>query len=440
MNHYISLLMFPAIALGIFSGFPVAFSLLGVAFLFGVIGFGDGVIPLGVGLTYKVATSYVLAAVPLFVFMGCLLASTRITDGLLVAAESWVGHFKGGGVAIATILVCIIFAASTGIIGSAEIVIGLVALPAMLKLNYDKGLASGVICAGGSLGTIIPPSVVIIVLGPAAGVSVARLLVGAIFPGLLLAASYIASILVRTGLKPSLAPPLPPEELRLPLKEKLAVTLTSLVPPLTLFFTVMGTIILGIAAPTEAAALGAFGSIVLSAAYRKLSVQKVKEAALETLKISSMVMFILMGGTLYTGVFVGLGGREVVEAMLAALNLSPVGYLALSLFVVFLAGMMLDWASLIMIFIPLFTPLMIELGYNPVWYCLLFLVTIQMSYITPPMAPAIFYLRGIAPENVKTSDMYRGIVPFLLCQVIVLGILIAFPQIVLWLPEKLVHF
>lgn len=208
MNHYISLLMFPAIALGIFSGFPVAFSLLGVAFLFGVIGFGDGVIPLGVGLTYKVATSYVLAAVPLFVFMGCLLASTRITDGLLVAAESWVGHFKGGGVAIATILVCIIFAASTGIIGSAEIVIGLVALPAMLKLNYDKGLASGVICAGGSLGTIIPPSVVIIVLGPAAGVSVARLLVGAIFPGLLLAASYIASILVRTGLKPSLAPPL----------------------------------------------------------------------------------------------------------------------------------------------------------------------------------------------------------------------------------------
>lgn len=202
----------------------------------------------------------------------------------------------------------------------------------------------------------------------------------------------------------------------------------------------MGTIILGIAAPTEAAALGAFGSIVLSAAYRKLSVQKVKEAALETLKISSMVMFILMGGTLYTGVFVGLGGREVVEAMLAALNLSPVGYLALSLFVVFLAGMMLDWASLIMIFIPLFTPLMIELGYNPVWYCLLFLVTIQMSYITPPMAPAIFYLRGIAPENVKTSDMYRGIVPFLLCQVIVLGILIAFPQIVLWLPEKLVHF
>jgi len=436
MSNYLCLLMFPAIMLAIFSGFPVAFSLLGVSYLFGAIWFGKGLFPMTIALAYKVATNYVLAAVPLFVFMGTLLARTRITDDLYHAAELWVGRFKGG-MAIAVILVCVLFAACTGIIGSAEIVIGLMALPAMLELKYDKGLASGVICAGGSLGTIIPPSVVIIVIGATANVSVGWLLFGAIFPGLLLAGLYIIQVIVRTAMNPSLAPASPPEKLKMPLQQKVSLTMRSLVPPLALFGAVMGTIMLGLAAPTEAAATGALGALVLSAAYKRLSRQVVREAALECLRISSMIAFIFVGGTLYTAIFTGLGGREVVETMLVALHLSPYAYVLLSLFVVFLGGFLLDWASLLMIFIPLFLPFIIELGFDPVWYCTLFLICIQTSYITPPMCPAIFYLRSIAPEEVKTIDMYHGILPFVVAQLIGLALMVIFPQTVLWLPSKL---
>lgn len=439
MNEYVPLLMFPLIMLGIFSGFPVAFSLMGAALLFGLMGLGGAVVPMMIRVTYKTATSYVLAAVPLFVFMGTLLARTKITDDLYHAAQMWIGQVKGG-IGIATIFVCVLFAACTGIIGSSVIVIGLVALPAMLKLKYDKGLASAVICAGGALGTIIPPSVVLVVLGPTANVSIGWLFFGAIFPGLLLASLYSVQVGIRATINPSLAPPLPPEKLRVPLKQKLLVTLRSLVPTITLFGLVMGSIMLGLAAPTEAAALGAFGAVVLSAAYRRLSLRVVREAALECLGISCMVMFILMGGTLYTGVFVALGGGKVVETMLAALHLSPYGYVVLTLFIVFLGGFMLDWASLVMIFIPLFIPFITVLGFDPVWYCILFAICIQTSYITPPMAPAIFFLRGIAPEEVKTTDMYRGVIPFVVMQLIALALLIRFPQMILWLPGQLLKF
>ena len=342
--------------------------------------------------------------------------------------------------AIGTVIMCTIFAAATGIIGASEVVIGLLAIPPMLARNYNKGLICGTICAGGSLGTIIPPSVVIVVYGPAAGLSVGRLLMAAVFPGLLLSSLYVTYILVRCLIRPKDGPGLPPEEFGMPLKEKLILTATSLLPPLILIFAVMGTILLGWAAPTEAAALGAFGAVLLTIAYGKMNWFTFKDACIKTLRISAMIMLVLTGGTMYTGVFLGMGGGEVTEQLLRALNLSPWTMLGLFLVVAFIAGFLLDWISVLLIFVPIFVPLVIKMGFDPIWFSILFLIVIQTSYLTPPMAPAIFYLKGIVPPEIKVTDMFRGVVPYIVVQLIGISIIILFPQIALWLPEIMIGF
>lgn len=436
-SEYLPLLMFPAMLLSLFAGFPVAFSLMGIAFLFGIIGFESSIFPMLIRRIYSVADNYVLAAVPIFIFMGTVLERSGIAGKLFDAISLWTGRLKGG-LAIATVLMCTIIAACTGIIGASEVMVGVMAIPVMLKRNYQHGLICGTICAGGSLGTLIPPSVVTVVYGPAAGLSVGRLLIASIFPGLLLSLLYIIYIATRSFLNPSIAPPIPRDETRIPLREKLWITMTALVPPIFLIFAVMGSIILGLAAPTEAAALGAFGAMILTAAYGQLTMKALKETILQTLKISSMMMMILAGGYMFSGVFLGMGGGEVTEKILMGLPFGRTGILVLFLLIAFLSGFVLDWASILLIFIPIFSPIITKLGFDPIWFGILFIMMIQTSYLSPPMAPAIFYLKSIVPPEVTMREMFHGIIPYLGLQLLGILLVAIFPQITLWLPSKLI--
>ena len=437
----LSLMMFPGLFILIFLGFPVAFALISVAFAFGLYTFGDAVIFQFISKIEGISTNFILAAVPLFVFMGSMLERSGIAQQLFNAIHMWTRRLPGG-LSIGTVIMCIIFAASTGVIGATETVVGLLAIPAMLKHKYSHSLISGTICAGGSLGTIIPPSVVVVVLGPIADVSIGDLMVGMLIPGLILALLYIVYIFFLCLIKPENGPRIDAEDeiSKLTLNQKLLITVKALIPPLLMIFAVLGSIMLGWAAPTEAAALGAAGSIILSLFYKKLNWETFKGALIKTITVTSMIMFILMAGTMFTGVFAASGGMSVMKNVVESLNLAPWLLLLTFLLVIFVAGFFLEWISILLIFIPVFIPIVNSLGYDPVWFCVLVLIMIQTSYLTPPMAPAIFYLRGVAPKEITLISMYRGVIPFVIIQIIALGIVSYYPETVLWLPDKLLGF
>jgi len=437
----LSLLMFPGLFILIFLGFPVAFALISVAFAFGLYTFGDAVIFQFISKIEGISTNFILAAVPLFVFMGSMLERSGIAQQLFNAIHMWTRRLPGG-LSIGTVIMCIIFAASTGVIGATETVVGLLAIPAMLKHKYSHSLISGTICAGGSLGTIIPPSVVVVVLGPIADVSIGDLMVGMLIPGLILALLYIVYIFFLCLIKPENGPRIDSEDeiSKLTLNQKLLITVKALIPPLLMIFAVLGSIMLGWAAPTEAAALGAAGSIILSLFYKKLNWETFRGALIKTITVTSMIMFILMAGTMFTGVFAASGGMSVMKNVVESLNLAPWLLLLTFLLVIFIAGFFLEWISILLIFIPVFIPIVNSLGYDPVWFCVLVLIMIQTSYLTPPMAPAIFYLRGVAPKEITLISMYRGVIPFVIIQIIALAIVSYYPETVLWLPDKLLGF
>jgi tripartite ATP-independent transporter DctM subunit len=432
---YFVLLMFIGVIASLFIGIPVAFALMGMSLLFGYVGFGDAVGAMLIRRVWDIATNYVLGAVPLFVLMGALLERSGIAKSLFEAMMQLTGRLRGG-LGVGTVLMCTIFAASTGIIGASEVVIGLLAIPVLLSKGFNKSLICGTICAGGSLGTIIPPSVVIVVYGPAAGLSVGRLLAAAVFPGLLLSSLYIVYIVIRCWIRPQDGPGLPREEI-MPWAKKFPLLLKALLPPLALIFAVTGTILIGWAAPTEAAALGAFGAVVLCFIYGRITLRSLFEACISTIKISAMIMLVLTGGTMYTGVFLGLGGAQVSESLIHALHLTPWATLMLFLFLTFLAGFILDWISILLIFVPIFVPIVIKMGFDPIWFSALFFIMIQTSYLTPPMAPAIFYLKGIVPPEIQMNDMFRGVLPYIGLQLIGAALVMYYPSIALWLPEYL---
>ncbi|WP_253479474.1 TRAP transporter large permease [Natronocella acetinitrilica] len=426
--------MFVALFALIILGFPIAFCLIGVALVFGIIRYEDIYIYQLLGRVESIASNWVLAAVPLFVFMGSVLERSGIAERLFDAFRLWTRNLPGG-IAIAAILMCVMFAASSGVVGATEAVVGLLAIPAMLKYGYDKKLISGVICSGGSLGTIIPPSVVLIILGPMANVSIGRLFAAAMIPGLVLAFLYLVYVVLLALLVPSAAPRSHPDEPVVPLKEKLVITAKALVPPLLLVVCVLGSILAGIASPTEAAAVGGAGGLILSVMYGSLTWKALGQAIMQTLRVTTMIMFILMGGMMFTSVFFSLQGMSLITGFVSALDLSPWMFLFIVLLLAFLLGFFLEWISILLIFIPIFTPLLTHLGFDPIWFCILFLLIIQTSYLTPPMAPAIFYLRGISPPEITLSHMYWGMVPFLLIQGLMILLVILFPQLALWLPN-----
>ena len=439
MGDHLALIMFPVLLLALFMGFPVAFSMMGVALVFGYVTFDTAVVFQFAQKVDAVASNFVLAAVPLFIFMGAMLERSGIAEKLFEAVHLWTRRLPGG-LAVGTVVMCVIFAASSGVIGATETVVGLLAIPVMMRYAYDKGLISGTICAGGSLGTIIPPSVVVVVLGPVADVSVGDLFVGMVFPGLLMAGLYIAYILVRCTLDPRAGPRIPPSPDEPPLLARIHVTLVALAPPVAMITAVLGSIMFGLAAPTEAAALGALGSIILAILYRQFSLTVLNEAVLRTLKVTCMIFLILLGGNMFAGVFVGSGGIALAQDLIQQAQLTPWMTLAVFLFICFAAGFVLDWISVLLIFIPVFMPIVEAMGFDPVWFCVMFLVVIQTSYLTPPMAPAIFYLRGISPPEITLRHMFSGVVPFILLQLVCLAIVGYFPQMVLWLPAQLLGF
>lgn len=439
MTDALPFLMLPVAFTLMFLGFPVAFCMMTTAVLFGLVVFGDKVVFQFIEKIDDMSSNFVLAAVPLFVFMGAMLERSGIANRLFEAIHIWTRRLPGG-LAIATVLMCIIFAASSGVIGATESVVGLLTIPAMLRYAYDRGLISGTICAGGSLGTIIPPSVVAVVMGPLADISVGDILYGMVFPGLIMGLLYVVYILVACIIDPSKGPRIPPEPGDPSFAEKLWITTRNLVPPVFMIFAVLGSILLGWASPTEAAAIGALASVLLTVVYGTFTVSGFSEAVLKTVRVTAMIMTVLLAGTLFTGVFIGAGGINTASRMIQHMELSPWLLLGLMLAILFIAGFFLDWISIVLIFVPIFTPLVKAAGFDPVWFCVLFLIMIQTSYLTPPMAPAIFYLRAVAPPEITIRDMYRGVVPFIVLQVGTLALTLAFPIVVTWLPKVMLSF
>ena len=448
MSAELALWMFPALMLMIFMGFPVAFSLLSVAFVFGALrfNFAPQTVNVFAQKIDEVAAAYVLGAVPLFIFMGSLMERSGIAERLFEAIHLWTRRLPGG-LAVGTVILCVIFAAASGVVGATESVVGLLAIPVMLRYAYDKGLISGTICAGGSLGTIIPPSVVVVILGPVADVDVGGLFMGMLFPGLMLALLYILYILVRCIIRPQDGQRLPPDENDPPLARKLVITAVALVPPVILIFAVLGTILLGWATPTEAAAMGALGSIVMVVFYRNFSWGVLKEALVKTLLVTAMILMILLAGNIFATVFTIAGGLVTTQNLVESAGLSGWATMALLLILAFLAGFVLDLISIILIIIPIAMPIIETFTFHDLepnevksWFCILFLIVIQTSYLTPPMAPAIFYLRGISPPEIRLKHMYAGVMPFIGLEIIALAVVMLWPDIALWLPEQMLRF
>jgi tripartite ATP-independent transporter DctM subunit len=415
-------------------GFPIAFTLMAIGVAFGYMAMGGNIFALLVQRTYAVMANDVLISVPLFIFMGYIIERASILDRLFRSIQLAAGGLPAS-LAIATLITCALFATATGIVGAVVTLMGLLAFPAMLKAGYDTKLASGVICAGGCLGILIPPSVMLILYGATAGVSVVQLYAGAFFPGLMLAGLYIVYVMARALINPSLAPSLPKEERNVPFVDVLTALLTSFFPLAALIAAVLGSILFGLATPHEAAAIGALGSVLLAAVYRSLSFEKLKESVFLTARTSAMVCWLFVGSFTFSAVFAYLGGDEVIENFVIGLDLSPTMFLVMTQLIIFVLGWPLEWTEIIIIFVPIFLPLLEHFGIDPLFFGLLIALNIQTSFLSPPVAMAPFYLKGVAPQGVTINEIFRGIYPYLGLVMIAMILLYNFPQIGLWLPE-----
>ncbi|WP_016949490.1 TRAP transporter large permease subunit [Anabaena sp. PCC 7108] len=420
-------------------GYPVAFSLGGVAILFGIIGIALGVFD-PVFLTampqriFGIMANYTLLAIPYFIFMGSMLEKSGIAERLLETMGILLGRLRGG-LALAVVLVGALLAATTGVVAATVVAMGLISLPIMLRYGYNKELATGVIAASGTLGQIIPPSVVLVVLGDQLGISVGDLFIGSVIPGLMMAGSFALHVLIVAFLKPEVAPALPAEVREIGGKALRKRVIQVMLPPLILILLVLGSIFFGLATPTEAGAVGCAGAIALAAANGQLTLASLRQVCDNTLRITSMVIFILLGSTAFSLVFRGLNGDQFMFDVLSNLPGGQVGFLALSMTVVFLLGFFIDFFEIAFIIVPLFVPVAQTLGIDLVWYGVILGANLQTSFLTPPFGFALFYLRGVAPPEVTTGDIYRGVIPFILLQLLVVLLIIIFPGIVSFLPS-----
>ena len=429
------IIMFVSLLIGLFLGHPLAFVLGGIAVLFGFIAWGPECFYMFMNRIYNTMDNYVLIAIPLFIFMANILERSGVADKLFESLRYLLGPMKGG-IGVAVVVVCVIFAACTGIIGASVVTMALLAMPTMLRYGYQKELTTGVIAAGGTLGILIPPSIMLVVMGDQAGLSVGKLFMAAIIPGFILGILYMSYILVRCNLKPELGPPLSLEERAMvPVKKRVTMSVVYLIPPMVLILGVLGSIFFGIATPTEAAAIGAFLSLVMMFAYRRFSWGAFRVAVWQTAKTNCMVIVILCGATCFTGVFLGVGGGSVVSNLVLGLGLGKWGIFAVMMFIVFFLGMFLDWIGIVLIAFPLFLPIAQSLGFDPLWFVMMIAINLQASFLTPPFGYALFYLKGTAPEGVTLMHIYRGIIPFVLLMIVGLLICICLPQLTLWLPS-----
>jgi tripartite ATP-independent transporter DctM subunit len=385
---------------------------------------------------YAVMSNDVLISVPLFVFMGYVIERANILDRLFHSIQLAAGGLPAS-LAVATLVTCAMFATATGIVGAVVTLMGLLAFPAMLRHGYDIKLSAGVVCAGGCLGILIPPSVMLILYGATAGVSVVKLYAGAFFPGLMLAGLYILYVMGRAILNPSLAPKLPPEERNVPFTTVLWALVSSFMPLALLITSVLGAILFGLATPSEAAAIGALGSLVLAAAYRSLTLERLKESVFLTARTSAMVCWLFVGSFIFSAVFAYLGGQALIARFVVGLDLTPTMFLIVSQAIIFLLGWPLEWTEIIIIFVPIFLPLLDHFGIDPLFFGLLIALNIQTSFLSPPVAMAPFYLKGVAPPHVTINQIFQGVMPFLFIVLIAMVLFYTFPQIGLWLPSYL---
>ncbi|KAB2929101.1 MAG: TRAP transporter large permease subunit [Leptonema illini] len=429
---YLGPLMFLGLLVFLFSGYPVAFSLAGVGLLFSIIGMAVGVFEPALFYAlpermFGIMANTILLAVPFFIFMGTMLEKTKIAEELLTGIGKLFGPLRGG-LAVAVVLVGTLLAAATGVVGASVVAMGMISLPVMLRYGYSKELATGVIIASGTLGQIIPPSVVLVILGDQMGVSVGELFVGALVPGLIVAGLFLVYVIVIAMVKPELAPALPAEERPANLKALLADVALALLPPLFLILLVLGSIFAGVATPTEAGALGAMGALALAAVRRKLTKKALFDTMEGTAKLTIMVVFLLIGSTVFALVFRGVGGDIWIDDWLLNIPGGKWGLLAVSMLVIFVLGFFIDFFEIVFIVVPILAPAAVRLGIDPVWFGVLIGMNLQTSFLSPPFGFSIFYLKGIAPPEIRTEHIYRGVIPFIALQLIALFILLAFPE------------
>lgn len=436
----LTVLMFVVLVVLIALGHPLAITLAAVATLFGLLENGFDVpalFDLFANNAWGISQNYTLVAVPLFIFMAQILDRSKVAEGLFDALYHGLGRLRGG-LGMAVIVVSTVFAATTGIIGASVVAMGLMAGPALLRRGYQRGLSAGIVCSSGTLGILIPPSIMLVVYGGLTGLketSVGNLFAGAILPGLVLSALYLVYVAVRCGIHPALGPPIPPEEDTHTAAEKWAMTLKSFVPPFSLILVVMGTILAGVATPTEAAALGGLGAVVLALANRRLTRRVIAEASLQTARTTAMIMLLFVGGKLFSVVFLSIGGGDVVADVLLGMDVHEYVVLVIMMTVVFLLGMFIDWAAILLVVVPIFTPIALDLDFNPLWFAMLICINLQTSFLTPPFGYALFYFKGVAPPEYTMGDIYKGILPFVAIQIIGLGLMIVFPSLITWLPS-----
>jgi tripartite ATP-independent transporter DctM subunit len=444
-NPEIAILMMSLFLFAVLLGFPIAFTLLAMGVGFGYYAYFDPsrmdhlfdnrIFSLLVSNTYTIMDNTVLTAVPLFLFMGYLVERAGIVAKLFFAIRL-ASHRLPASMAVAALVTCALFSTATGIIGAVVTLMGLLAWPAMIRAGYDKKFASGVICSGGCLGILIPPSIMLIVYAVIAQLSPLRLFAAAIFPGLMLAGLYILYVIIRAYFNPSLAPKPAAEEIP-PRSEILKEVLVSFVPLFSLIILVLGTILAGLATPAEAAAVGAFGALVLSYFYKSLKWKNFKESVFLTAKTSAMIMWLFVGSWTFASVFSYLGGHEVFEHFFKSMDIEPWQFLVITQIIIFLLGWPLEWTEILIIFVPIFLPLVEFFGVNPYFFAMLIALNLQTSFLTPPMAMSAYYLKGVQSKNVQLMEIFTGIMPFLGIVILAMVLMYMFPGIALWLPDTL---
>jgi tripartite ATP-independent transporter DctM subunit len=440
----IGMLMLGLFIFIIMLGFPIAFTLMAMGVGFGYYAyytpgqefFSNRVFTLLVQKAFEVSSSDVLVAVPLFLFMGYLVERASILDRLFHSLQISMKNVPGA-LAVATLVTCAMFATATGIVGAVVTLMGLLAFPAMLKAGYDVKLSAGVVCAGGCLGILIPPSILLIVYAATAGISAVKLYAAAFLPGFMLTGFYILYVVGRAMWNPALCPKLPKEQTDIPAGEVIWALLTSFFPLALLIVCVLGAILFGLATPSEAAGVGALGSIVLAAAYRSLNFTMLRDSVYLTTRATAMVCFLFIGSWTFSAVFAVLGGQAVVEQFFLSLNLSTTGFLLLTQFIIFLLGWPLEWTEIIIIFVPIFLPLLDDFKVDPIFFGILVALNTQTAFNTPPVAMAAFYLKGVAPSWVKLTDIFSGALPFVFMVFLTMLLVYVFPGIALWLPDLL---
>jgi tripartite ATP-independent transporter DctM subunit len=440
----VALVMLGILVVAIMIGFPVAFTLMALGVIFGYWAyfqpdqyfFDNRVFYLLTQNTFTTMNSDVLVAVPLFLLMGYMVERSNLLDKLFGSIQLALKRLPGS-LAVATLVTCALFATATGIVGAVVTLMGLLAFPQMLKAGYDVRVASGVVCAGGCLGIMIPPSILLIVYAAMAGMSVVQLYAAALIPGFLLAGMYVVYVIVLAAIKPHLMPPLPKEQGNVPMRQVLLMLLKSFVPLALLILAVLGSIMFGLATPTEAAAVGALGAILLAASYRALTWGRLQESVYLTARTSAMVCFLFVGSATFAGVFGYLGGQAIIEKFVLSLDMNPVMFLLMAQFIIFLLGWPLEWTEIIIIFVPIFLPMLKHFEIDPLIFGILVALNLQTAFLSPPMAMAAYYLKGIAPKHVLLSQIFRGCMPFLYIVLLSMLFVYVVPGVVTWLPRMM---